>query len=314
MFFPSSLKGIAEAFKLPMQKGDFPHNFNILGNENYVGRLPPLDSHEDYFSLSTKTSKRDIDEIREWYVQQTQVYCTCDQYIMEGQIEVCGRCHKRLWSFQEEIQKYCWLDVDILAECAKRFRQAFLTVEPDDVVTDEIPWRVTPMDIFRCTTLAQTGLTLFLQGHAQSTLKMRPAVSKPRARSGFSAISIIWLERMREQLPPGYRIAHMANSGFEHSFSGVKGGVDGYVDLGIGGIAYEFLGCYWHACPKCYATKLSMSIHPTRNIPWGLILENTTKKIQGLKTVLGPSNVIVKWECEFKEDLRTRPMTPTNQH
>ena len=46
MFMSGSLKGIAEAFRLPISKGDFPHRFNILDHQNYCGAIPPLHSEE----------------------------------------------------------------------------------------------------------------------------------------------------------------------------------------------------------------------------------------------------------------------------
>ena len=57
MFVSGSLKSIAEGFKLPISKGDFPHKFNTPENQHYIGSIPLLESEHDYFSLQQKKIK-----------------------------------------------------------------------------------------------------------------------------------------------------------------------------------------------------------------------------------------------------------------
>jgi hypothetical protein len=64
MFVAGSLKSIAEGFKLPISKGDFPHKFNIPENQHYCGSIPLLESEDDYFCLQQKKNKKEIDEIK----------------------------------------------------------------------------------------------------------------------------------------------------------------------------------------------------------------------------------------------------------
>ena len=79
MFVSGSLKSIAEGFKLEISKCDFPHKFNTPENQFYEGSIPLLESEYDYFGLQQKKSKKEIDELKEWYNQQIQIYCNCYQ-------------------------------------------------------------------------------------------------------------------------------------------------------------------------------------------------------------------------------------------
>ena len=117
-FMPSSLKSIGISFGLSNQKGDFPHKFNNGSNTNYIGRIPPIDTSHDYWCLETKRTEEEVDEFYEFYREQEQIYCTCDNH--------CS-CSKQKWDFQEQIQKYCWLDVDVLAEACMRYRENALS-------------------------------------------------------------------------------------------------------------------------------------------------------------------------------------------
>lgn len=96
LFLPGSLKSLAKSFDLSVGKGEFPHLFNTLENQNYVGEIPS----KHYFDLVwTKRNNSDIEEFNEWYNMQAG----------------------KIWSFQEEIIKYCQTDVDILAEIVLKF-------------------------------------------------------------------------------------------------------------------------------------------------------------------------------------------------
>jgi hypothetical protein len=70
MFVAGSLKNIAEGFKLPISKGDFPNKFNIPKNQHYIGSIPLLESEHDYFCFTTKKSKNEIDVIKECIINK----------------------------------------------------------------------------------------------------------------------------------------------------------------------------------------------------------------------------------------------------
>ena len=111
MFVSGSLKSIAEGFHLEICKGDFPHRFNTPANQEYIGSIPELESAEDYFCLKQNKSIKEINELKEWYQQQMQIYRTCHH--------LPCTCHKQPWNLQLELRKYCWLDVDVLSLIVK---------------------------------------------------------------------------------------------------------------------------------------------------------------------------------------------------
>ena len=77
MFIPGSLKNLEKDFGCSVTKGDFPHRFNTPEYQDYEGAIPPLESEEDYFGLRQKKEEKEVKELQEWYLQQTQTYCTC---------------------------------------------------------------------------------------------------------------------------------------------------------------------------------------------------------------------------------------------
>ena len=60
-FIPGSLRSIADAFAIPVGKGDFPHRFNNGKNDAYIGCIPPLNSEEDYWGAASFRSNKDKD-------------------------------------------------------------------------------------------------------------------------------------------------------------------------------------------------------------------------------------------------------------
>lgn len=104
LHLPGSLSGLADGFfgKSPdkslresLTKGYFPHSFNTVENQNYIGPIPDI----KYFNLENSKlggGARKYDyvlKIQEWHKKQ------------QGKV----------WNFKEELIKYCDIDVVILA-------------------------------------------------------------------------------------------------------------------------------------------------------------------------------------------------------
>ena len=308
MFFPGSLKSIAESFKLPIQKGDFPHLFNREENESYEGRIPLLESPEDYYCLRQKKQEKEIQEMKKWYDDECQIYCCCDEGFLELtnglRSPTCQRCQKKRWIFREQLEKYCWLDVDVLSMCVEKFRTAHLDFGKEMGTLEGGGWKPSCIDPFQMVTQAQVALSFFLRGHRDT--QMKPAISQPRTRAGWSEISLMWLEeeqqRMRNQLGNSdFSIQHVGNSFHEYfDTRATCSYVDGYAFWGGREIIYEFLGCFWHGCPYCFHEEVQEkpeTIHPRRYLPWGIIYEKTQRKIDSLRAVY--PEVHVMWECEY---------------
>ena len=308
MFFPGSLKSIAESFKLQIQKGDFPHLFDREENETYEGRIPRLESPEDYYCLRQKKQEKEIEEMKKWYEEECRVYCHCEEGFLEcpGEIRypTCSRCQQQRWVFREQLEKYCWLDVDVLAMCVDKFRMAHLEFGKERGTPEGRGWKPSCIDPFQMSTQAQVALSFFLRGHRET--EMQPAISQPRTRAGWSEISLLWLEeeqqRRREEFGTNeFQIQHVGNSVHEYfDTRATCSYVNGYACWENREIIFEFLGCFLHGCPYCFPEEVQENpetMHPRRYLPWGLIYEKTLRKIDALRAVY--PEVHVMWECEY---------------
>lgn len=95
-YFMCSLAVLSKQFGLSIEKGEFPHDFSLPENQNYVGPLP----EEKYYGTRFMTDKR-YTEFKKWYDEERVS-------ISEGV--------KPDWNFQTEILKYCENDVDVLMQ------------------------------------------------------------------------------------------------------------------------------------------------------------------------------------------------------
>jgi hypothetical protein len=181
---PGSLKGIAQSFQLEVQKGDFPHRFLTKDTLDYVGSLPPLESEKDYFSLQWKKSEKDVTEIKEWYLVQSGKYCTC-----EG---VCS-CMKAPWDCRKFLVEYCWLDVDVLADACKKYRDLLMM---ESTMTGN--WKPTSIDPFNYLTQSQLAMQIFLSGFAELP---KIGITLPRRRPNKNKKQYIWFHRLQQQYP-----------------------------------------------------------------------------------------------------------------
>jgi len=279
MFVAGSLKSIAEGFKLPISKGDFPHKFNIPEHQHYIGSIPLLESEHDYFCLQQKKNQKELNEIKEWYQQQTQIFCTCYQ-------QPCS-CGKQPWNLQQQLLEYCWLDVNVLAEIVKKFRDAHLNFS--SIPSDTNTWTPTSIDPFNYSTQSQVAMKFFLSGKQQGTTA---TISTIKHRSNFSKISISWFEYMSQTL--NIPIQHIGNSEKEYYCSRKKRFLDGFGHSHV----FQFHGCYYHGCPKCFPPE---SIHPHKKKPYVLLYQQTMEQTEELKKIYKPYRYHEIWECEWKQ-------------
>jgi hypothetical protein len=186
-FITGSLRKIGQDFGLPISKGDFPHNFSRPHNQQYVGSIPPLHTPEDYFCLNSKRSQEEIDEMIEWHARESTIYCTCGENCIQA-LEQCGACLKRLWVFRDKLVEYCWLDVDVLAEVCKQYREVILTPSPPEEA--EEGWNYPGLDPFSMLTMSQIGITAFMNGHVEDRLLFNSQFSD---RAGYNCKSNEWL-------------------------------------------------------------------------------------------------------------------------
>ena len=118
--------------------------------------------------------------------------------------------------------------------------------------------------------------------------KFRPQQAQP-----FGQMAVQWLTW--ESAKSGCAIRHQVN-GREKRIG--KRRVDGW--CAETRTAYQFHGCFWHGCPKCYDQNETNSVNGKT---MAVLLEDTKKNTAYLRRHV---KVVEMWECDWKE-LRKEP-------
>lgn len=252
MFFTQSLKSIAEGFKLPISKGDFPHRFSKEEHLHYCGRLPPMDTDDDWYSLKTIRSERELRETKEFWESQMLVYCTCDG--------LCT-CSKRKWDFQTELRAYCKVDVKVLKEAVRIYRNRTMEFSGGS----EYDWAAHGVDPYKYMTQSMVSLALFLQGKQIDKL----AVSFEKLEDGpFFPAEIDWLEHVQRE--KFVRIRHAGNSRRKWYDMHTNTYCSGYCEET--NTAYVYLDCEYYGCSICHAREIAADdMHPTHKATWSVV-------------------------------------------
>ena len=189
---------------------------------------------------------------------------------------------EHVFDFEKEIEEYCRSDVDILRRCCLQFKQ--------------LMEETCNLDPFKyCVTIASACNRVFRQNFLkENTIGLIPAQGYQPARK-YSVMALQWSAWVHHQT--GDRILHALNGG-EQQIDGNY--VDGYKPEKR--TIYEFMGCLWHGCSRCY---LHNTMNPVNDTSMEDLLEGTIRKVERFKN-LG-FQVEVKWECEFKQELTTNP-------
>lgn len=288
-FIPGSLKNIAESFQIKVAKGDFPHVFNNGENENYIGRIPPLESENDWWSLKYARNEKDLKKFKNWYAEQTEIYCTCDNECI---------CNKMKWNFQTELKKYCLLDVVVLAEIVKAYRYGFMNFEINEEKI--MGWEIPRIDPLQFLTLPQLALNILIGGYSNMNNEKYDFngiyTLTRRQRGGKCDEAIMWLYELQKETP--HKIFYLGNSNKEWYDFDLQMNIDGYcmeTDT-----VYLYLDCCYWGCELClqefyeYGWKI-----PDRNM-WANDVKNQLEYI--LKSLNETyTNVIVKWDHDFNE-------------
>jgi len=227
-----------------LKKGYFPHYFNTLENENYVGPIPD----KKYYSVDTmKPAART--EFLVWYNEKVE-----ENYVFD---------------LKKELLEYCDSDVDILRRSCLKFREEFL--------------EIANIDPFQYITLPSVCMAIFRSKYLKyDTI----GVFNEDLKDQYSKASIQWLMSQKNE-----NIEHALNTG-EAQICGDK--VDGF-DLQTNTV-YQFHGCFWHGCPKCYTD--GETINTVNKEKMEDLLEKTTERSKQIKD--GGYNLVEIWECEWK--------------
>ncbi|CAH2021037.1 unnamed protein product [Acanthoscelides obtectus] len=170
-YFPMPLTALPKAFDLKeLKKGYFPHLFNTLAHQNYLGPIPALDFYDpDHLKEDTR------EKLLKWH----------------GEREAEGY----VFDFQKEIVEYCISDVEILTQACLKFR---------DLMKTE-----TTVDPFQeSTTIASCCNKVFRRNFLKpETIGVIPKGGY-RWRENQSKIAIQWM--LWEEHQRGIKIQHAA--------------------------------------------------------------------------------------------------------
>ena len=190
-----------------------------------------------------------------------------------------------VFDFKKELKDYCRSDVDILRRSMLKFREDFISIAN--------------IDPLQHITIASVCMTVYRS-------KFMPAntigIIKDSVKTEtFSKISMNWLKWISDT--QNVYIQHALNGG-EHVIPKV-GKVDGFCkDTNT---AYEFQGCFWHGCEKCYTEN---TINPFNQVEMGELKKRTHIKNQKIKDQ--GYNLVEVYECELGKNTNFKKWAKAN--
>ena len=180
-----------------------------------------------------------------------------------------------VFNFKKEILEYCRSDVDVLRRGIMKLREDFIQLEN--------------IDLLRYITIASVCMTIYRSNYMpRKTIAIVPEYAKT---DNFSKMSIIWLNYMSN----GFNIKHALNSSEKKLTIGNKTyKVDGFCEET--NTVYEFYGCFWHGCPKCYRPNI---INTKSQKDMGALNDLTVEKRDTIKNA--GYNHVSTYECQLTE-------------
>ena len=140
-----------------------------------------------------------------------------------------------IFDFKKEILEYCRSDVDILRRGMMKLREDFIQLENID-----------PLCYI---TIASVCMTIYHSNYMpKETIAIVPESVKT---DNFSKMSIMWLNYVSN----GVNIQHALNGSEKKlTIDNKTYKVDGFCEEN--NTVYEFYGCFWHGCPKCFKPNI----------------------------------------------------------
>lgn len=252
-YMQMALASLPKAFGLgDINKGYFPHFFNTIENQNYVGPMPPKET----FGIRA-SSLKDQKVFDDWYQQKVD-----ERYIFD---------------FKKEMEYYCTMDVVILRRAATIFQLMIIKVGNVCPFTECVTIASTCLLIFRRNFLKEGDIAiLHRNGYRLADNQSRTAIEW-----------LLWLEHSQN-----IKIKHAGRSR-EYVLNKLK--LDGYREENGVKYAYQFHGCYWHGCKRCFKTKRNVRSKDGTTFDSRLI---NTERLSEQIRILGFQLVEI-WECEF---------------
>lgn len=255
----------------PMALSALPKAFD-LGPEKKKGYFPHL-----FNTLANKDYIGPMPD-REYFCPDTMFKNSREKFDLwyDSQISI-----NHTFDLQKELLEYCISDVDILSQACLKFRSLFL-----------VECNVDPF--LEAVTIASACNLAFRRKFLKpNTIGLVPKRGY-RMAVRQSAKALQWMSWEEEKR--NVKIRHAGN-GREARVAGA-GKVDGF----DGKVVYEFHGCYYHGCPKCFPYKRGEPLQEDLCDSLEQRLERTKKKTAMIRRRY---EVVEMWECEF-EDLKKK--------
>ena len=177
-----------------------------------------------------------------------------------------------VFDFKKELFEYCRSDVDILRRGCLNLREEFI--------------EIANIDPFQYLTIASVCMAIYRKKYLK---EKTIAVVDKEQKDTYSKESICWLDYIMSK--ESINIQHALNGG-EKQILGNK--VDGYCEEA--NTVYQFHGCFWHGCPKCFQSNTINN----KNQKTMSTLYYNTKEISN--KIEEQYKLIEIWECDFKKD------------
>jgi hypothetical protein len=200
-----------------------------------------------------------------------------------------------------ELENYCESDVKLLKSGCQKFRKEFKEHADFDPIE-------------KCVTIASACNRFWRKKMVPlNTIASRP----PSGWSGHTPNQSVkakkWLKWKEHQLQEqrfaeygirynGDQIRSVMNGGEVRINGNLVDGFNASDPVNFLPTVYEFHGCLWHGCPKCFPSK--RDAYPIRNADRTLeeIHEYTIKKEEALRSQ--GFQVISIWECEWDKEVK----------
>ena len=258
--FPSTF-GITE-----LCKGFFPHSFNTMANQEYVGPMPDI-RHYDPEGMSSK--KRDA--FVQWHATQ----------VTSGYV----------FNLKEDMARYCKSDVKLLKAGCRKFVVEFKEQADFD-----------PLE--KCLTIASACNRYWRKVQLiPKSVAVQPFNGWKGAQPLQSMQARQWLSYKNHRLRGDDA---NATDVIRHAFNGGEIRIGGMLVDGADverRIAYEYNGCFFHGCLTCFPHQRFTTTSRRRgDRTFQECYEATVAKKKKLEAE--GWTVVTMWECRWKNDVK----------
>ena len=272
LFIPIPLASFPKTFGFEDEstKGFFPHLMTSKKTRGFVGKpgyFPPIEQ----FAPDRMGSKR-RNELQTWHSQQIKIYATE---------------HLR-YDFNQELRTYCLADAHVLKLGIISFRSYI--------------YSLTSVDPFSVAVTAASACNYIYRARFMPTnsIGILPSGGRYLSHDKQSQCALAWLRWIESTRGRGQMFRSGSSTGGEKKFGNYK--VDGcYISADSQHVeVFEFFGCFYHGCNKCY-----------EKILWNPLLKKTMGELYGevLQRIRWFAQQDIKveciWECEFRRLLST---------